>query len=616
MCGIAGILHFDGSPVPAAHLQTLIDALVHRGPDGEGSEQWDNVAIGHRRLAIIDPVGGRQPIANEDGQVWVACNGEIYNHRDLRTELTARGHRFATGSDCEAIVHAYEEWGDDCVHHLRGMFAFVVIDRRRRRLLLARDHLGIKPLFWLRQGTRMAFASELQALAKLPGLTTTIDPAAIERYLELQYIPPPGTIFREVQALLPGQRLAFGFDGVGGTPETYWQPVLRPVPGRSAGDWLEAVDVALSESVRLHLMSDVPFGALLSGGIDSALVVSAMCKLLGRAPSTFTIGFAEAGYDERERARAIAAHLGTDHHEAVLDSGCITTLPELVRHHGQPFGDSSALAAWAVAKLARSRVAMVLSGDGADEGFAGYDSYRDWHRWLAGVGEPWWRRGLRATASLIAPGRIPPRLPDADGWHHRTAITSMSERAALWRRERAPLLPHAPELLLRALAPGIPHDAVALAQQADLGTYLPGDILPKVDIASMAHGLEVRTPFADRAVVELAAGIPSSMNAGPGPDGRWQSKRLLRQLFARHLPPALSDGPKRGFAVPVQTWCAPGGPWHALVQERLLASDSPLLDWFTPGGIHLWVQGNRPGRIWLLLMLDEWLRQHRGRGAC
>nr|MBA3937339.1 asparagine synthase (glutamine-hydrolyzing) [Planctomycetota bacterium] len=394
MCGIAGILHTDGAPVSADALATMLAALAHRGPDGSGTSVRGALGLGHRRLAIIDPAGGRQPLTSMDGAIEAVVNGEIYNYRELTAELSAKGHRFATRCDSEVVVHAYAEWGDAGLERLRGMYALAIADHRRGRLLLARDPFGIKPLHWLRQGTRVAFASELQALRTVPGLDWRLDRTAIDQYLQLQYIPAPRTAFQDVSKLEPGERVAFAFAGGAMERRRHLPPAFAPEGDRPLAAWLEEAAATLDESVRAHLVSDVPFGAFLSGGVDSSLVVGAMARALGRPVRTFSIGFADAHgaidavHDETRHAEAVARRWGTEHQMELVTPASFSVLPELVRHHGEPFGDSSAVPTDAVARLARRSVAMVLSGDGADELFAGYDSYRDWWRWLRGDGVP------------------------------------------------------------------------------------------------------------------------------------------------------------------------------------------------------------------------------------
>jgi asparagine synthase (glutamine-hydrolysing) len=604
MCGIAGILRLDGAPADAGALARMLTALAHRGPDGEGIEAAGPGALGHRRLAIIDPAGGRQPLLNEDGSMGLVCNGEIYNYRALRAELEGHGHRFRSASDSEVALHAYEQWGEAGVERLRGMFALAVMDWGRQRLFLARDALGIKPLLWLQGDGFVAFASELQALRTLDGVRWRIDREALDLYLRLHHIPAPATIFAGVAKLAPGTRLTISCAGGAGEPQRWWRPRFAPLAGRTAEQWSAAAAAALDESVASHLVADVPVGAFLSGGLDSAAVVAAMA-VAGVAPlRTFTIGFAEQEFDERGPAAAVAARWGAEHHHEEVRLDALELLPGLVRHFGEPFGDSSAVPAFYAARLARGSVKVVLSGDGGDELFAGYDHHRDWLRWLS-------PGPARRLAGALLPQAYPPPRADVQGWLRVLAATSARERRLLWRAELAPAGAAIPAAHASALAAGIPEHPLSLAQALDLQVYLPGDLLAKVDITSMMHGLEVRTPFADLRMAEFAATIPPALQAGMV-GGRWQGKLLLRRALAQRYPAAMLAGRKRGFAVPLARWFAPGGPLHGALQERLLDPRSPLRSLFRPRAISALVRARRAGPLWLLLVLDEWLRQHPG----
>ena len=603
MCGIAGIMRFDGQPADPALLRPMLDALAHRGPDGEGVVAQGPAALGHRRLAIIDPSGGRQPLLNEDGTLGAVVNGEIYNYRALQDELRALGHRFRSACDSEVVLHAYEQWGSDCLKRLRGMFAFAVMDWRTGTLFLARDPLGIKPLVYLQGDGFIAFASELQALRTLPGVDWRINREALDLYLRLHHIPAPSTIFTAAAKLGPGECLSIAADGRRTGPQRYWQLAFAPDRTPGCGAWAEAVQQALEESVRSHLVSDVPFGAFLSGGVDSTAIVALMAQA-GIAPlRTFTIGFAQSEFDERAAASATAAHFGAQHHHEEVRTDALELLPGLIRHFGEPFGDSSAIPAYYAARLARRSVAMVLSGDGGDELFAGYRHHGDWLRWLAPG------RARRLAAALL-PQRFPPPTSDVRGYLHVISATTPAERQALWRPElRPPGRTEVPEAFAAALRAGIPHHALSLAQQLDLGVYLPGDLLAKVDITSMMHGLEVRTPFADVRMAALAATIPAECQAGFSA-GQWQGKQVLKQALARIYPDADTARPKRGFAVPLAQWFSPAGPLHALISSRLLDDHGPLSALLRPAAISSLVLRRRHGPLWLLLVLDEWLRQN------
>lgn len=611
MCGIVGILQTDGAPVPRSVLAVMTDSLAHRGPDGSGIEIRGQVGLGHRRLAIIDLEGGAQPLSNEDGQVWITFNGEIYNYRELRGELQARGHQFRTQSDTETVVHAYEEWGERCVERLRGMFAFGLMDWRQARLFLARDHLGIKPLYFVQTPQCFAFASELQALRLLPNLRPDLDLQAIDQYLWLQYIPAPRTAFRQIQKLLPAHHLSVTLDGQVSGPEEYWRLKFRPDHRRSRAEWLEALDEVLRDSVRAHLVADVPFGAFLSGGVDSSAVVAYMAHMLDQPVCTFSIGFEEEDFDELPYAGQAAERWGTAHHVEIVRPNALEILPELVHHYGEPFGDRSALPTYYVCQMARRHVPMVLSGDGGDEAFAGYDSYRAWLRWLAYDGIPPWKLSLYPLARTLMPWRYPPRRPTLGGWLNFVDHIPFSERRSLWRPEYH--LPHAapPGMFEREFARTAGYPPCSMVQYLDLKTYLPYAILTKVDVASMMHGLEVRTPIVDVRVVEFAATIPEAFSIARNGAGQWEGKLLLRQAMQRYYPAESLCRPKMGFSIPIQRWFGPDGAWREKIKERLTGPSSTLLEFFEPTAIGQSLAKNHSSSLWLLLFLEEWLRQNR-----
>ena len=615
MCGIAGILRWHGPPIQRGEIEQMTRALAHRGPDGEGILIRDRVALGHRRLSIIDVEGGKQPLCNEDETVWVTFNGEIYNYRELREVLQTNGHVFRTKSDTEVIVHAYEEWGDSCVERFRGMFAFAVLDERARRLFLARDQLGIKPLYYLRTNTFFAFASELQSLRILPGVDWSLDLEALDEYLWLQYIPAPRTIYRSVSKVPPANRFNVSFDGSCEQTQEYWQLEFRPNADRSEADTLEELDHVLRRSAQCHLVADVDFGAFLSGGVDSSLVVGYMSELLGRPVKTFTIGFEEETFSELSFARQASGICGTEHHEEIVKPDALSILPDLVRHYGEPFGDSSAIPTYYLSRLARNHVPMVLSGDGGDESFAGYDSHRAWMKSLHPfVGRPTWKRRLHPVAEKLMPWRYKPlSLPLASLPHWLSFIEYLPTglRKRLWRPEfqtvctgRLPVFEKEYERVTNA-------SICSRVQYLDIKTYLPNDILTKVDIASMAHGLEVRTPLVDVDVAQFAATIPEDFHIGRNGSGQWEGKTLLKKVATRWFPQDFVRRKKQGFGVPISHWFSKGGIWDEELTGRLRAGNSPLREYFTKAGVDE-VIGNRfAGPIWLLLFLDEWLRYER-----
>jgi asparagine synthase (glutamine-hydrolysing) len=619
MCGIAGILRWQGPPIQRCEIEQMTGALAHRGPDAEGFLIRDRVALGHRRLSIIDVEGGKQPLCNEDETVWVTFNGEIYNYRELREVLQTEGHVFRTKSDTEVIVHAYEEWGDSCVERFRGMFAFAVLDERARRLFLARDHLGIKPLYYLHTNTFFAFASELQSLRVLAGLDWSLDLEALDDYLWLEYIPAPRTIYRNVSKMPPGNRFNVCFDGSCEQTQKYWQLEFIPNKDRSEADTLAELDHVLRRSAKYHLVADVSFGAFLSGGVDSSVVVGYMSELLGRPVKTFTIGFEEDKYSELPFARQASGICGTEHYEEIVKPDALNILPDLVRHYGEPFGDSSAIPTYYLSRLARNHVPMVLSGDGGDESFAGYDTHRAWMRSLhssynSSYNRPLWKRSLRPLAEKLMPWRYEPRsVPQISLSHWLSFVERLptSLRQRLWRREfqtvctgRLPVFEKEYDRVTNA-------SLCSRVQYLDIKTFLPNDILTKIDIASMAHGLEVRTPLVDVDVVQFAATIPADFHIGRNSSGQWEGKKLLKRIATQWFPEDFVRRKKRGFTVPLSIWFSKGGILDKATTHRLRDATSPLTGYFTKGGVNGIINKRSPGPIWLLLFLDEWLRYER-----
>jgi asparagine synthase (glutamine-hydrolysing) len=600
-------------------ISAMTSRVAHRGPDGEGLLVRDPSAIGHRRLAIIDPEGGKQPLGNEDGSIWITYNGEMYNHPELKADLLGRGHVFTTNSDVETVVHAYEEWGEDCVKRFRGMFAFGIVDFRLKKLFLARDPLGIKPLNYLLTDDLFAFSSELQAFHAIPGLQLELDMFAIDEYLRLMYIPAPRTVFKQIRKLLPAHRMSVYFDGKIKGPDRYWELEFRPNRWRSENQWLEVLDETLRDSVRAHLLSDVPFGAFLSGGLDSSLVVAYMAQILHQPVKTFSIGFDEAKYDETGYAQLVAERWHTDHHVEIVHPDAMELLPKLVQHYGEQYGDSSAIPTYYVSRLARQYVPMVLSGDGGDEAFAGYKNYFHWQFWLNyhdWPKSPKWKRRLRPFATWIVPTRYPPppaREASLDNWLNVMQYFDHAQRSRLWRKEYDWVVHDKIDEFEVEFAHTEKYNTCSKVQYFDIKTYLPFDILTKVDIASMAHGLEARTPFVDAKVMETAASIPQKMLINQTNDLAWEGKLLLKKLLKRYYPDEFIRRPKKGFSVPMDSWLKSTNEKRMTVVDRLTRQDSPLQEFFDPIEIQNTLKANASRQIWMLLFLDEWLVQNKKR---
>jgi len=615
MCGIAGAVHAPGLAPPSRELLArMAERLHHRGPDGSGVHVDGNAGLAHRRLSIIDLTGGAQPMCTEDGDLSIVFNGEMYNFQIVRADLESRGHTFRTQSDTEVILAAYREWGRACITRFNGMFALALWDRTRRCLFAARDRLGKKPFYYAASEKRLLFASELKALLEVPDLARDVNPAALHEFLSRSIIGGGRTIYRDVRSLPPGHMLEWREGAL--TIERYWTLRFEPDdPARAEDDYLEELTERLRESVRLRMISDVPLGAFLSGGIDSSIVVALMASLSSRPVKTFTIGFDEPGYNEIEDARVVARHLGTDHAEHVVKPDAIGILGDLAWHYDEPFGDSSMIPTYYVCAMARREATVALSGDGGDEVFAGYVRYRralEARRWSRIPS--WVRRGLVGPVAAALPMEAPARnflhaiahhRPEAPGYHlgiypyireDLLAPEFKRQAAAAWAAE--PAVP--------AAAP-LPDDLVTRLQAMDTAAYLPEDILVKVDRASMAHSLEVRAPFLDHNLVEFMARVPRSLKLRDG-----VSKYLLRRLGRRLLPESVFTKPKQGFAVPKGSWFQ--RELRSVARERLLDPRALSRGYFRPKKVEMILRAHDAGTrdysdwIWCLLVLEEWHR--------
>ena len=625
MCGIVGIVDVRGKrEVDRVRLDRMNESQHHRGPDGGGLHIEAGVGLGHRRLAIIDVASGQQPLFNEDGSVVVVFNGEIYNFQELIPELTALGHTFRTRSDTEVIVHAWESWGEQCVQRFRGMFAFALWDRAKETLFLARDRLGVKPLYYCITGDGwVLFGSELKSLLSTGMVTRDIDPYAIEEYFALGYIPEPRTIFKSSLKLDAGHSLVVRRGNPVPTPRKYWDVKFTLDARSTVEDASEELLVRLRESVRLRMISEVPLGAFLSGGVDSSAVVAAM-SLESEVPvTTCSIAFSDPEYDESAYALAVAKRYKTNHYTDLVESDDFGLLDRLVGVYDEPYADSSALPTYRVCELARQHVTVALSGDGGDENFGGYRRYR------MHVNEEKIRSLLPLRARRALFGGLAHVYPKADwaprifrakstlesflrdsvsAYFHSMSIIRDPLRNRLLsdglRRDIGDY--NAVEVFHRHAASAGTDDPLALVQYLDLKTYLIGDINTKVDRASMAHALEVREPLMDHRLVEWLATLPSSMKIQDG-QGKWLFKRTME----RHLPQDVLYRPKMGFAVPVSRWFR--GPLAVRVREAVLSERMLETGFFSRDCLAEIVEQHQTGRrdhsaaIWALLMFDGFL---------
>lgn len=623
MCGIAGIVRDDGLDVDQPLVGKMCAAIRHRGPDDDGFYFQPGVGLSMRRLAIIDLKSGKQPIHNQDRTAWIVFNGEIYNYQELRSRLEKLGHSFYTNSDTEAIVHAYDQYGADCPKYLRGMFAFAIWDTCTQELFLARDRVGKKPLLYSRVNGQFVFGSEFSALFQHPDVSKDIDFEALDHYLSFMCVPAPLTAYRGIKKLEPGHSLRYRKGEI--KTERYWQPDFSTkldISEQEAGE--RAIDI-LRDAVKVRLMSEVPLGAFLSGGIDSSAVVALMSEMSSDPIKTFSIGFEEQDFSELHHARRVAEHVGADHHEFIVRPDALEVLPILVEHYGEPYADSSAIPTYYVARETRKHVTVALNGDGGDESFAGYERYaamrlaeryhrlpaifrdtvvkqaiellpssatrrsrvRDVKRFISSASLPKTERYLRWMSVFDAEAK---RDLYSDQFAHQTASVSAAAVLDPW--------------FARANGSGI----VDAALLTDLMTYLPNDLLVKVDIATMAVSLEARSPFLDHHVIEFAASLPEKYKLR-GLTTKYLLKRILKQL----LPAENLDRRKMGFGVPIGHWFR--GKLQPFLRETILSESALKRGLFKPETVKQLVELHARGerdfshQLWTLLMLELWFQR-------
>src|SRR5687767_6811987 len=620
MCGIVGIVNGESKRVDDALLERMCNAIRHRGPDDDGFYINGAVGLGMRRLSIIDLAFGQQPIHNQDRSSWIVFNGEIYNYLELREKLEKLGHTFYTNSDTEAIVHAYDQYGSDCPKHLRGMFAFAIWDEKTQELFLARDRVGKKPLLYAQLNDQFLFASEFSALLLHPDVSRDIEPKALDYYLSFICVPAPLTVYRAIRKLEPGHTLRWRKGEI--RIDRYWQPDFShklKISEKEAGE--RALEV-LRDAVRVRLMSEVPLGAFLSGGIDSSAVVALMAEASSEPIKTFSIGFEEQDYSELHHARRIAEHVGADHHEFVVQPDVLEILPTLVEHYGEPFASSSAIPTYYVARETRRHVTVALNGDGGDECFAGYERYAamqiaERYRQLPAFVreralEPFFKR---LPASELRRGRVrdvkrfvrAASLPTAQRYLTWVSVLDTCAKNDLYTDEfRRQTSAHDPTaifapLLTKANGAGLV-DALLLT---DTLTYLPNELLAKVDIATMAVSLEARSPFLDHHVIEFAASLPEKFKLR-GMTTKYILKRVLKEL----LPSENIGRRKMGFGVPIGQWFR--GEFQQLLRDTLLTEKSLGRGLFKPEGVRRMIEVHASGErdygtpLYVLLMLELW----------
>ncbi|MDQ3003898.1 MAG: asparagine synthase (glutamine-hydrolyzing) [Chloroflexota bacterium] len=625
MCGICGVVSFQSDmSVDLSVLKRMNDSIRHRGPDDEGYYHDTQASLAMRRLSIIDLHTGKQPISNETGDVWVVYNGEIYNFKDVRTKLERRGHIFKTQTDTEIIVHAYEEYGDDCVKHFNGMFAIALWDARKRRLFLARDRVGIKPLYYWADHSKLVFASELKALILHPDVPRQTNLAALDLFLTLEYVPAPHTIYEGIFKLLPGHTLTIENGEL--KIRQYWDVPYQPIR-QSEEECGEILSGLIKESVRLRLISDVPLGAFLSGGIDSSTIVGYMSQNMSEPVQTFSIGFEDDTYDEVLYANAVAKHFRTNHHVEVLKPDIASLVEQLVPHHDEPFADTSVFPTYLVSKLASQKVKVVLSGDGGDELFAGYDTYiaEKLDRYYGRLPGALRQRVLPKFAEWLPPqsakkglinkvkrmvegGALDPSLQ-----HTRWMMfLNSAEKDALYQSDlRATLNDRlTADYFGGYFEKANRFDSLAQQQYVDIKTYLADDILTKVDRMSMAVSIEARVPLLDYHIVEFALNLPAHMKLRKG-----RTKSILRQAVKNMVPQLVLEKPKEGFSIPMKHWlCTSLKPMmldllsKAALQKHGYFDHQVVAEWIQE---HLAGRANHSHRLWALMVFEMWHHNER-----
>jgi asparagine synthase (glutamine-hydrolysing) len=623
MCGIVGIVESTDSQVDQALVSRMCDAISHRGPDDDGFYFSEGVGLGMRRLSIIDVKGGQQPIHNQDQTAWIVFNGEIYNYLEVRHKLEQLGHTFYTNSDTEAVVHAYDQYGADCPKHLRGMFAFAIWDHRTKELFIARDRVGKKPLLYAKVNDKLIFGSEFSALLLHPDIGRDIDTEAIHHYLSFMCVPAPLTAYRAIRKLEPGHSLRWRKGEI--RIEQYWQPDFSKkidISEQEAGE--RAIEI-LRDAVKVRLMSEVPLGAFLSGGIDSSAVVALMSQESSEPVKTFSIGFEEQDFSELHHARRVAEHVGADHHEFIVRPDALEVLPLLVEHYGEPYADSSAIPTYYVARETRKHVTVALNGDGGDESFAGYERYAAMR-----LAEKYHRIPAVLRDSLVqqAIGLIPSsetkrsRLRDVKRFIEAASLPKV-ERYLRWvsvfdTEAKQDLYSanflhetqsiRAADILSPWFARANGAGIVDAALLADINTYLPNDLLVKVDIATMAVSLEARSPFLDHHLIEFAASLPEKFKLR-GMTTKYLLKRMLKKL----LPAENLDRRKMGFGVPIGHWFR--GKLQPFLRETILSEKALNRGLFRPEAVsqlvdlHTRGQQDHSHRLWTLLMLELWFER-------
>lgn len=621
MCGITGIINFDNkSNIDKFFLKKMTEALHHRGPDDEGFYIHQNIGLGFRRLSIIDLKTGHQPLANENGTIQIVFNGEIYNYLEQREILRKKGYIFKTDTDTEVILHLYEEYGIDCLQFLRGMFAFAIWDNKIKQLFCARDRFGIKPLYYYKDNTKFLFGSEIKSILQAKDIDKSLSVDALDSYFANGYITSDLSIYKRIKKLNPGHYLLLSLrDTISFDIKKYWEIIFDPDYTKSEEQWMEEIKETLSETVRQHMISDVPLGAFLSGGIDSSSVVAMMAQNSSQPVKAFSIGFKEHKFNELKYAREIAEKYGCEYYEQIVVPESIDLLPKLVRAYDEPFADSSAIPTYYVSKFAREQVTVALSGDGGDELFAGYDIYKYFYKiYKFNTNSPCLNKYSWGSLNKIIPQKIPGKgltyylSKDKALLGAYLCIWTKEERTKLLSDNNSMINPqNGSELFkMKILTKGLTNDFISNLQLLDMKTFMVDDILTKVDRASMMNSLEVRVPLLDHKFAELCFKIPWNMKLR----GKVQ-KYIFKKTLELYLPVSILKHPKQGFAIPLSVWFK--DDLKEYVQDTLLSPRPLYSEYLDQNYVKKIVLDNQNGmrdlskRVWSLLFFEEWLKQNR-----
>lgn len=611
MCGISGIINYDKDQyIDHVELSRMTDAIKHRGPDGYGYWNYKNIGLGHRRLSIIDKEGSAQPMSIEDENFTLTYNGEIYNFQELKDELVKRGATFKTKGDTEVILRSYEEWGTDCLHRFRGMFSFAIVDKQKQEIFLARDPFGIKPLIYHTGKGNFLFGSEIQQLTQHSSFKKEINLEALSEYLKFGYIPSPLTIYKDVHKLEPGHYLRVDFGGKIIEKKEYYDLDFEPNHSFSYEHWVEEAEKAIDTSVMYHKIADVPYGAFLSGGIDSSLIASSLAKH-GKGVDAFTMGFENKEFNEVPYAKEVAKKYDLKHHiEYVNMSDVEAVLPKLVQHYGEPFSDSSAIPTYYITKKIRETLPVVLSGDGGDEAFGGYYSYQNFLK-IAAPNAPkhHYKNQIKSFLKYVGVTYpTTPRKPNLHDWQNLVCYRNEQKVKEILNPDTLKNVNVHSEVYQKwyQKAKERGYDTYSTASYLDYKTYIHGDILTKVDIASMMNSLEVRTPLIDKEIIALMSRIPSKYKIGRNRDGSWNKKMILNSIAAKRFGTSFIERKKQGFSVPLQDWFSEdtpiGNDFRAIINNK----QSEIYNYLDFKSISS-QEAKDPNHKYQLYFLEKWL---------